>query len=146
MNKIALTTRVVSDLDTLPVGETANFIGEAGAEKYPRRLRAIMVRPTANFVQEHIVGFGFAAVAPLEIFRKISQNFSPAGVTSPLVARAIPMASCVVIGEQAAAFIQSQNKGLDRRRLRLTSDMNLPVAGVEQSKELLNIAAGQKGH
>src|SRR5258706_9212478 len=83
---------------------------------------------------------------PLEIFRKISQNFSPAGVTSPLVARAIQMASCVVIGEQAAAFIQSQNKVLDRRRLRLTSDMNLPVAGVEQSKELLNIAAGQKGH
>jgi len=42
------------------------------------------------------------AVAPLEDFRKISQNFSPAGVTSPLVARAIPMAPCVVIGEQAA--------------------------------------------
>ena len=49
------------------------------------------------------------------------------------------------IGEQAAALIQSQNKGLDRRRLRLTSDVNLPVTGVEQAKEP-GIVAGQKGH
>jgi hypothetical protein len=34
---------------------------------------------------------GLPAVAPLEIFRKISQNFSPAGVTSPFVARVMPM-------------------------------------------------------
>jgi hypothetical protein len=40
-----------------------------------------------------------------EICRKISQNFSPAGVTSPFVARAIPMAaaptSCRSAGERA---------------------------------------------
>ena len=35
-------------------------------------------------------GFELAAVAPSEIFRRISQNFSPAGVTSPFVARAMP--------------------------------------------------------
>jgi len=43
----------------------------------------------ANFFHESLVGFGFAAVAPPEIFRKISQNLSPAGVTSPFVERAM---------------------------------------------------------
>jgi hypothetical protein len=39
---------------------------------------------------ENLAGFGFAAVAPCEIFRKISQNLSAVGVTSPFVARAMP--------------------------------------------------------
>ena len=39
-----------------------------------------------NFVQD-LAGFGLAAVAPFEILRKISQNFSPTGVTSPFMAR-----------------------------------------------------------
>src|SRR4030081_535348 len=42
-----------------------------------------------NFVQD-LAGFGLAAFAPFEILRKISQNFSPAGVTSPFEARAMP--------------------------------------------------------
>jgi hypothetical protein len=41
-------------------------------------------------VQKDRAALGFAKVAPFEVFRKISQNFSPAGVTSPFVARAIP--------------------------------------------------------
>jgi hypothetical protein len=41
-------------------------------------------------VQEDFIGFGLAAGVPTEIFRRISQNFSPAGVTSPFVARAMP--------------------------------------------------------
>jgi hypothetical protein len=41
-------------------------------------------------IQKYLVVFYFAKVVPSEVFRKISQNFSPAGVTSPLVARAIP--------------------------------------------------------
>ncbi len=45
-----------------------------------------MMRHHTNALQ----GFGFATVALSEIFRKISQNFSPAGVTSPFVARPIP--------------------------------------------------------
>ena len=39
---------------------------------------------------EDLAGFGFAAVPPDEIFRKISQNLSPAGVTSPFMARPMP--------------------------------------------------------
>jgi hypothetical protein len=54
--------------------------------------RALRVRT----VSEDLSGFALAAVAPSEIFRKISQNFSPAGVTSPLVARAIPMGTDIV--------------------------------------------------
>ncbi len=42
-----------------------------------------------NFVQ-NLAGFGLAAFAPFEILRKISQNFPPAGVTSPFVERAMP--------------------------------------------------------
>jgi len=42
-------------------------------------------------IQKDLVTFGFAKVAPSEVIRKISQNFSPAGVTSPFVARAIVM-------------------------------------------------------
>jgi hypothetical protein len=52
-------------------------------EAQPNRLSSVRI-------QKDLVTFGFAKVAPLEVFRKISQNFSPAGVTSPLVARAIP--------------------------------------------------------
>ena len=48
-------------------------------------------------VQKDLAGFGFAKVAPSEVFRKISQNFSPAGVTSPFVARAIPTDSTSVV-------------------------------------------------
>jgi hypothetical protein len=40
--------------------------------------------------QKDLAARNFTKVAPLETFRKISQNFSPAGVTSPFVARAIP--------------------------------------------------------
>jgi hypothetical protein len=39
---------------------------------------------------EDLAGFGFAAAPPDEILRKISQNLSPAGVTSPFVARPMP--------------------------------------------------------
>jgi hypothetical protein len=35
-------------------------------------------------------GRGFAAGPPYEIFRKIAQNLSPAGVRSPFVARQMP--------------------------------------------------------
>ena len=49
-----------------------------------------------SFVQD-LAGLGLAAVAPLEIFRKISQNFSPAGVTSPFVARAMPTDATSVV-------------------------------------------------
>jgi len=41
-------------------------------------------------VQNDPVPFGFVKVAPAEVFRKISQNFSPAGVKSPFFARAMP--------------------------------------------------------
>ena len=40
---------------------------------------------------------GLAAFALFEIFRKISQNFSPAGVTSPFVARAMPTDTTSVV-------------------------------------------------
>jgi hypothetical protein len=40
---------------------------------------------------EDLAGFALAVVAPSEVFRKISQNFSPAGVTSPFMARAMPI-------------------------------------------------------
>jgi len=49
-----------------------------------------------NFVQD-LAGFCLAALVPFEIFRKSSQNFSPAGVTSPFVARAIPTDSTSVV-------------------------------------------------
>jgi len=39
----------------------------------------------------------FVEAAPLDAFRNISQNFSPAGVTSPFVARAIPTDSTSVV-------------------------------------------------
>ena len=48
-------------------------------------------------VQKDLAGFGFAVVAPSEVFRKISQNFSPAGVTSPFMARAIPTDNTSVV-------------------------------------------------
>jgi hypothetical protein len=48
-----------------------------------------------NFVQKELASFGFAAVA--EIFLKISQNLSPAGVTSPSVARAMPTDCAFVV-------------------------------------------------
>ena len=48
-------------------------------------------------VQKDLARFGFATVAPSEVFRKISQNFSPAGVTSPFMARAIPTDSTSVV-------------------------------------------------
>lgn len=41
-------------------------------------------------IQKDLAGSGFTAVAPSEVFRKISQNFSPAGATSPFVAQVIP--------------------------------------------------------
>jgi hypothetical protein len=56
-----------------------------------------MKSPVLSLIQKHLAGFGFAAVAPSEIFRKISQNFSPAGVTSPFVARAIPTDNTSVV-------------------------------------------------
>jgi hypothetical protein len=40
--------------------------------------------------QEDLAALDFTKVDPFEAFRKISQNFSPAGVMSPFVARAIP--------------------------------------------------------
>jgi hypothetical protein len=58
----------------------------------PLTVRALRVRPAS----EDLLGFALAVVASSEIFRKISQNFSPAGVTSPLVARAMPMGTDIV--------------------------------------------------
>ena len=52
-----------------------------------RRFRRVTSR------HESFMAFDLAAVAPSEILRKISQNFSPAGVTSPFVARAMPTRS-----------------------------------------------------
>jgi hypothetical protein len=49
-----------------------------------------------NFVQD-LAGFALVAVASFEIFRKISQNFSPAGVTSPFEARAMPTDATSVV-------------------------------------------------
>jgi hypothetical protein len=51
-----------------------------------------------NFVIQKVLGgFGFAAVAPPEVFRRISQSFSPGGVTSPFKARAMPTDSTSVV-------------------------------------------------
>jgi hypothetical protein len=49
-----------------------------------------------NPVQD-FAGFALAEVAPFEIFHKSSQNFSPAGVTSPFVARAMPTDATSVV-------------------------------------------------
>ena len=49
-----------------------------------------------NFVQD-LASLGLAAVAPFEIIRRISQNFSPAGVTSPFEARAMPTDATSVV-------------------------------------------------
>src|SRR5262245_66580463 len=59
-----------------------------------------------NFVQKSLAGFGFAAVNRSETLRKISQNFSPAGVTSPFAARAMPThcASVVSSGRKTRRF------------------------------------------
>ena len=46
---------------------------------------------------ESFMAFDLGAVAPFEIFRKISQNFSPAGVTSPFEARAMPTDAASVV-------------------------------------------------
>ncbi len=48
-------------------------------------------------VQTDFIGFCLATVGLLEFFRKISQNFSPAGVTSPFAARAIPTDNTSVV-------------------------------------------------
>ena len=48
-------------------------------------------------VQKDLAALGSAKVAPSEVLRKISQNFSPAGVTSPFVARAIPTDNTSVV-------------------------------------------------
>jgi hypothetical protein len=45
------------------------------------------LRHRTNFVQKNLAVFGFAALAPCEVLRKILQNVSPAGVTSPFVVR-----------------------------------------------------------
>jgi hypothetical protein len=45
----------------------------------------------AKIVEGELLTFtSIIAVDPLEILRKISQNLSPAGVTSPFLARAMP--------------------------------------------------------
>src|SRR5882757_11260437 len=54
-------------------------------------------RSQSFVIQKDLVTFGFAKVAPSEVIRKISQNFSPAGVTSPFVARAIPTDNTSVV-------------------------------------------------
>jgi len=48
-------------------------------------------------VQKDLAGIDLATIALSEVFRKISQNFSPAGVTSLFVARAIPTDSTSVV-------------------------------------------------
>jgi len=42
-------------------------------------------------------GFGLVPDAPSEVFRKISQNLSPAGVMSPFMARAMPTDATSVV-------------------------------------------------
>src|SRR5438094_6430726 len=49
-----------------------------------------IVEKASDQVRQDLDDFGLAALAPSEVFRRISQNFSPAGVTSPFVARVIP--------------------------------------------------------
>ena len=49
-----------------------------------------IVEKASGQVCQDLDDFGLAALAPPEVFRKISQKFSPAGVTSPFVARVIP--------------------------------------------------------
>ena len=46
---------------------------------------------------ESFMAFNLRVVAPFEIFRKISQNFSPTGVTSPFEARAMPTDATSVV-------------------------------------------------
>src|SRR5882724_6643648 len=66
--------------------------------KIPGRQRCQWCQSQQPFVvQKDLAGFGFAVVAPSEVFRKISQNFSPAGVTSPFMARAIPTDNTSVV-------------------------------------------------
>jgi hypothetical protein len=50
-----------------------------------------------NVVQKDLAGFGPAAVAPSETLRRISKSFSPAGVTSPFVARTTPTDNASVV-------------------------------------------------
>src|SRR6266446_3962426 len=67
----------------------------SGSRSIFRFVRALQYR--TNFVQKDLAGFGFATAAPSEIFRRISQSLSPAGVTSPFVARAMPTACASVM-------------------------------------------------
>src|SRR6266536_4019343 len=52
---------------------------------------------SGNFVQRSFADVAMAVAALPDIFRKISQNFSPAGVTSPFVARAMPTDATSVV-------------------------------------------------
>jgi hypothetical protein len=56
-------------------------------------------------------GLGLAAFASFEILRKISQNFSPAGVTSPFVARAMPMQPTSVVPVRGGKAGVCQRRG-----------------------------------
>jgi len=61
-----------------------------------------------NFVREDLAGFDFTAAAPTEISRKISQNLSPAGVTSPFEARAMPTDATSVVPPHADRRLAQQ--------------------------------------
>jgi len=75
-----------------------------GDEDIYRGMRALQRPRAANKAtrrkccfHETFADLDLAVVALSEILRKISQNFSPAGVTSPFVARAMPTDATSVV-------------------------------------------------
>jgi hypothetical protein len=69
-------------------------------------VRTLCVRPFS----EDLPGFALAVAAPSEIFRKMSQNFSPAGVTSLFLARAMPMDTDSVVPMRGFAPMSSSHE------------------------------------
>src|SRR5437016_6122990 len=67
----------------------------------PAEMRYVECLPKLSRSQPLVIQAGLVGLvllaAPSEVFPKISQNFSPAGVTSPFVARAMPTDSTSVV-------------------------------------------------
>jgi hypothetical protein len=51
---------------------------------------ARVVEKASGQVRQDLDDFDLATLGPPEVFRRILQKFSPAGVTSPFIARVIP--------------------------------------------------------
>ena len=79
----------------LDLGETSfgdsPFRSGGGRSTEPSRLRGFCITESRLMFSPHVCS-ALIAFDVREIFRKISQNFSPAGVTSPFAARAMPTA------------------------------------------------------